>query len=78
MRKKEQKLIISFHTTNDALFCDSLCMNNSINGRLIPVPREISAGCGHAYMTAPEYKERILKLFEDNDIMYEEMHIMLY
>lgn len=78
MRKKSLKLIISFNTTNDALFCDSLCMNNSIKGRLIPVPREISAGCGHAYMTEPENKESILKLFEDNDIMYEEIRIMLY
>ncbi|MDO4438448.1 MAG: DUF3343 domain-containing protein [Eubacteriales bacterium] len=78
MRQKSLKLIISFSTTNDALFCDSLCMNNSIKGRLIPVPREISAGCGHAYMTEPENKEEILKLFEDNEVMYEEMRIMLY
>ena len=46
MRKKELKLVITFHTTADAMAMEKLCRQKSIPGRLIPVPRILSAGCG--------------------------------
>ncbi|EGB94210.1 DUF3343 domain-containing protein [Clostridium sp. D5] len=46
MRKKELKLVVTFHTTADAMAMEKLCRNQNIPGRLIPVPRILSAGCG--------------------------------
>ncbi len=46
MRKKELKLVVTFHTTADAMAMEKLCRNQNIPGRLIPVPRVLSAGCG--------------------------------
>ena len=43
MRKKEPKLIITFHTTAEAIAMEKLCKENQKSGRMIPVPREISA-----------------------------------
>ncbi|WP_367565227.1 DUF3343 domain-containing protein [Lacrimispora sp.] len=49
MRKKELKIVISFHTTAEAIAMEAECQKDEIPGRLIPVPRQISAGCGLAW-----------------------------
>ena len=45
MRKKELKLVVTFHTTADAMAMEKACKAEEVPGRLIPVPRVISAGC---------------------------------
>ena len=50
MRQKEWKLVITFHTTADAIAFEKACKSNGKPGRMIPVPREISAGCGLAWV----------------------------
>ena len=54
MRKKELKTVITFETTTQAIGMESACKKNQIAGRLIPVPKEITAGCGMAWMTPLE------------------------
>ena len=44
MRKKELKLVVTFHTTADAMAMEKACKENNTPGRIIPVPRAISAG----------------------------------
>ena len=44
MRKKELKLVITFHTTADAMAMEKECKKVGAQGRMIPVPRSISAG----------------------------------
>ena len=46
MRKKKTYIVLSFRTTVEAMA--------QIPGRLIPLPREISAGCGLAWRMTPE------------------------
>ena len=53
MRKKELKLVITFHTTADAMGMEQLCRKKNLPGRLIPVPRCLSAGCGLAWCADP-------------------------
>lgn len=54
MRKKENYTVITFDTTHQAIAMESYCIQNRISGRLIPVPREITAGCGLAWRMRPE------------------------
>jgi len=54
MRKKEMRLVITFHTTADAMALEKYCRERALPGRLIPVPRTISAGCGMAWCTDEE------------------------
>ena len=49
MIKKEMKLVITFHTTTDAMAMEQACKAAGADGRIIPVPRAISAGCGLAW-----------------------------
>ena len=73
MRQKEWKLVITFHTTADAIAFEKACKANGKPGRMIPVPREISAGCGLAWSTIPSEKEGMNYLLTDIDIECEEM-----
>ena len=55
---------------------ESVCREHGIPGRLVPVPREITAGCGLAWMSEPEQKETILAFFREQKLAYEGCHLM--
>ena len=59
MRKKELKLVITFRTTTDAMAMERTCKENHVPGRLIPVPKAISAGCGLAWCADLSDREAI-------------------
>ena len=46
MRIKKTYIVLSFRTTLDAMEWEKQCLAEKVPGRLIPLPREISAGCG--------------------------------
>ena len=54
MRVKKDFLVVSFPTTAAAMACESLCAEKGLPGRTIPVPSQISAGCGLAWRMLPE------------------------
>lgn len=54
MRIKKDYIVLSFHTTVEAMAWEKHCAEAKIPGRLIPLPREISAGCGLAWRMTPE------------------------
>lgn len=58
-RQKKPALILSFAKTTDAMAVEKFCMENALPGRLIPVPREITAGCGLSWKAAPEGEEKL-------------------
>ena len=66
MREKKIYRILTFHTTTEAMAFEKKCMANHIPGRLIPIPREITAGCGLSWRMELEeyaiYQEKIQKL----------------
>lgn len=74
MRKKERKLIITFHTTTDAMAMEKLCHERLLPGRLIPVPRDISAGCGLAWCTQLDERQRIIEVMKQIGIEEEAVH----
>lgn len=74
MRKKELKLIVTFHTTADAMAMEKACKNAGAPGRLIPVPRTISAGCGLSWCAALEEKEEIRTVMKASGIEEEDLH----
>lgn len=54
MRNKRTYQVLSFRTTAEAMAWEKHCLAAGIPGRLIPLPREISAGCGLAWRMLPE------------------------
>ena len=67
MRKKTEALVISFGTTTEAMKMERHCEREGLPGRLIPIPREITAGCGMAWKAKPTEKELLQQaiVFED-------------
>lgn len=78
MRQKEWKLIITFHTTSDAIAFEKACKENGKNGRMIPVPRELSAGCGLAWCTLPADRAEMEEFLHTQNICSEEIAELLY
>ena len=58
MRNKRTYQVLSFRTTAEAMAWEKHCLAAGIPGRLIPLPREISAGCGLAWRMLPEEFEQ--------------------
>lgn len=73
MLKKEQKLIITYHTSNMAFATESICKDNGIKGELISAPRKLSSDCGVSYATDIENKAKIEELFKEYKIEFEKM-----
>lgn len=74
MRKKELKLVVTFHTTADAMAMEKACKEQNAPGRIIPVPRAVSAGCGLSWCADLSDKERIAEVMQSVGIQEEEMH----
>ena len=74
MRKKELKLVVTFHTTADAMAMEKACKERNAPGRIIPVPRAISAGCGLSWCADLSDKEQIAEVMQTVGIQEEAMH----
>lgn len=69
MIKKLEKLVITFYTTTEAMAMEQVCKSVFADGRLIPVPTFISAGCGLAWCAKLESEEllkEIMKTYKIN------------
>lgn len=67
-------IVITFDTTTDAMMMEAFAKENKLDGKIIPLPNEISAGCGLAFKIETEDLEKVTKTLEDNSISYEKIH----
>lgn len=74
MREKELKLVVTFHTTADAMAMEKACKENGVAGRMIPVPRAISSGCGLSWCAGLDERDKLLAVMEKVGIEQEEIH----
>ena len=49
MRERKRCVVVTFHTTAEAMATEQVCQKNSIAGKLISAPRTLSADCGIAW-----------------------------
>ena len=71
MRAKTWKLVITFHTTAAAMAMEKLCREEGVPGRLIPVPRELTADCGMAWCAPVDAAQRLRTLADTQSLEYE-------
>ena len=76
MRKKKPFLIITFSATADAMAMEKYCMEHQFPGRLIPIPREIHAGCGLAWKTSPDGEAQFRQVLSEAGLRCEAMKIL--
>jgi len=70
MRRKapENSIIVTFHTTADAIETERILKSNGIPGRLIPAPRRMTADCGIAWVSPATEREAVRRLLSDASI----------
>jgi len=77
MRQKTFRTVITFDTTAAAIAMEKLCMERGLPGRLIPVPRAITANCGIAWSAPPEEGERLLAAAAEGGVATAGVYTML-
>lgn len=59
MIKKQKALVISFHTAMEAIAAEKYCEEHAIAARIIPLPGELSAGCGLALKAPADLEDTL-------------------
>ena len=70
MRQKRPALVIAFDSTTQALAAEKLFQESGLPGRMIPIPAQVSAGCGLAWKAEPEQKQALLDALSDAKLAY--------
>jgi hypothetical protein len=78
MRKKSLKCIVTFQTTTQAMAFEMLCKKKDIPGRLIPVPKELTTGCGLAWCVEEKFTELIKKMILNEKLQIDKIHEIMH
>ena len=74
MLQKKLCLVVTFDATAAAMAAEKYCLKEGVPGRLIPVPREITAGCGLAWKAEVDQEEAVTRALRAADIAYSGVH----
>lgn len=75
-RVRKPALVVTFPTTAAAMACEQLCGEQGLPGRMIPVPGEISAGCGLAWKAEPQDRGALATALEQGGVAVEGMDVI--
>ena len=76
MRERKPALVITFDTTTAAMEAEALFWDRGLPGRIIPVPREITAGCGLAWKAPPEAEADLAAALDGAGIPWAGMTVL--
>ena len=76
MREKKDTLVVTFHTTTQAMAAEKYCLANGLPGRIIPVPREITAGCGLSWKAKPEEQQLLTEKLTEAGMVWQQMAVI--
>lgn len=76
MRQKQPALVVTFSTTSEAMAAEKYSGEQGLPGRLIPVPREITAGCGLAWKAPPEAEAALRAALAESAIAHAAARIL--
>ena len=77
MRPKELCFLVAFHTTTEALALEEAARSADVPGRLIPIPTQITAGCGLAWRMPIGEKEKMKSLLTKCDRKDENIYELM-
>lgn len=73
MRPKENRLVVTFRTTTEAFAFEAAGKAGGLGGRLIPVPRAITAGCGLAWSEPDINRVSLEKMIAERQLSYDQL-----
>lgn len=72
----EPRFIVTFFNHEEAMAFQDACERNGVDGRLIPIPRQLTAGCGLVWSAPLTARAPLMKLLDDPAINYSERTIL--
>lgn len=78
MREPTEKCVVSFPTTSAAMAMEAACRAAGLPGRLIPLPRSISAGCGLCWAGPPENREALEDLVVKEHLPVDGIYAIIF
>lgn len=70
--------IVSFDSTTDAMMMHMTASRTGLPGRIIPLPRQIAAGCGMAWAAPASAEDQILGALAEYNIPFGKTAVMEY
>jgi hypothetical protein len=70
-REKTPKTVVTFSSTQDAMDMEEAAGAFGLPGRMIPVPSQVSAGCGLAWCAPESCREELLAGMAAHGLSYE-------
>lgn len=77
LRPRSLRIVVTFETTTAAMQTEQAAHAHGVPGRLIPVPREITAGCGLAWSAPPEAENALRTLIVSSAIPIQDIHHLM-
>lgn len=75
-RTKTPKVIVTFSSLSDALAVEDSAKEHGFEGRIIPVPSELDAGCGFAWAADEEKHAEIERSLETYGLDHEGVFVL--
>lgn len=73
MRAKEPFIVVAFDATTAALGMEQAARMHGLRGRLVPVPRQLSAGCGMAWREPADNEDALRRVLAAEGIDSEQV-----
>ena len=77
MREKQPRFVVTFRTTAEAMAMEKQCRETGVPGRLIPLPRAISAGCGMCWSAPAGSRGAVEELLMTSGLRVDGLYDML-
>lgn len=74
MREKTPRVVVTFHTTAEAMAMEKLCQSKGLDGKLISAPRALSADCGIAWSAPLALRQLLEATIRESGIEFEGIH----
>ncbi|MDO4503472.1 MAG: DUF3343 domain-containing protein [Coriobacteriia bacterium] len=71
MAAKEPQVVVTFPTTAEAMHMQSAAKGSGLQGRLAPIPRQLSAGCGFAWREPAANRAELEELLRTQAVEFE-------
>jgi hypothetical protein len=66
--------IITFHTTTEAMLFEQAAKSAGFMGRIIPVPRDITAGCGLSWKDNVNLRWDLERLLTEQKLNFDHIY----
>ena len=70
------RFIVTFYNHTGAMAFQKACEESGVEGHLIPIPKQLTAGCGQVWSAPLTARVKLMQLLDDPSIVWCERTIL--